>query len=129
MPAIHQRRFFIVRRPAVIAGVPGSASPVREESAMKNGVRGNGGSDRFLRAGRSQTPHLAKGRGEKAQGRNHASRLALFCLLTSSVCLFCMNTVVLQQPKRLLFGIGAAERCVEEFQAAGRKRLFVVTGP
>src|SRR4051812_30418167 len=40
-----------------------------------------------------------------------------------------MNTVVLQQPKRLLFGIGSVERCVEEFKAAGRKRLFVVTGP
>ncbi|MEO5958288.1 MAG: iron-containing alcohol dehydrogenase [Opitutaceae bacterium] len=40
-----------------------------------------------------------------------------------------MNTVVLQQPKRLLFGLGCAQRAVDEFAAAGRKRLFVVSGP
>ncbi|MSU72665.1 MAG: iron-containing alcohol dehydrogenase [Opitutus sp.] len=40
-----------------------------------------------------------------------------------------MNTVILQQPKRLIFGSGCAQRCVEEFALAGRKRLFVVTGP
>jgi alcohol dehydrogenase len=40
-----------------------------------------------------------------------------------------MNTVILQQPKRLLFGSGCAERCVEEFTSVGRKRLFVITGP
>src|SRR4051812_31355595 len=40
-----------------------------------------------------------------------------------------MNLVVLQQPKRLIFGQGAAHRAVEEFALAGRKRLFVVTGP
>lgn len=40
-----------------------------------------------------------------------------------------MNTVTLQQPKRLLFGTGCAQRCIEEFTLAGRQRLFVVTGP
>jgi len=40
-----------------------------------------------------------------------------------------MNTVILQQPKRLIFGPGCAQRCAEEFTLAGRKRLFVVTGP
>lgn len=40
-----------------------------------------------------------------------------------------MNPVVLQQPKRMLFGNGCAARAVEEFALAGKKRLFVVTGP
>ncbi len=40
-----------------------------------------------------------------------------------------MNFVVLQQPKRLLFGNGCAQRAADEFALAGRKRLFVVTGP
>jgi alcohol dehydrogenase class IV len=40
-----------------------------------------------------------------------------------------VNVVVLQQPKRLLFGNGCAQRAVDEFAGAGRKRLFIVTGP
>ncbi len=40
-----------------------------------------------------------------------------------------MNLVVLQQPKRILFGTGCAQQCVDEFTLAGRKRLFVVCGP
>src|SRR3954467_2560006 len=40
-----------------------------------------------------------------------------------------MNVVVLQQPKRLIFGNGAARRATDEFTLAGRQRLFVVTGP
>lgn len=40
-----------------------------------------------------------------------------------------VNTTILQQPRRLLFGNGCAQRSAEEFLAAGRRRLFVVTGP
>lgn len=40
-----------------------------------------------------------------------------------------MNTVVLQQPKRVLFGAGCASQSVEEFSRAGRKRLYVVSSP
>jgi alcohol dehydrogenase class IV len=40
-----------------------------------------------------------------------------------------MNTVVLQQPRRLLFGSGCLQRSAEEFALAGRHRLFVVTSP
>src|ERR1041385_5896378 len=40
-----------------------------------------------------------------------------------------MNHVVLQQPKRLIFGNGCAARAVDEFSLAGKKRLFAVTGP
>jgi alcohol dehydrogenase len=40
-----------------------------------------------------------------------------------------MHPVVLQQPKRMLFGNGCAARGAEEFALAGKKRLFVVTGP
>ena len=40
-----------------------------------------------------------------------------------------MTTVVLQQPKRLLFGAGCAARSAEEFALAGRKRLYVVSSP
>lgn len=40
-----------------------------------------------------------------------------------------MHPVVLQQPKRMLFGNGCAGRAGEEFALAGKKRLFVVTGP
>jgi alcohol dehydrogenase class IV len=40
-----------------------------------------------------------------------------------------MNPVILQQPKRVFFGIGCAQRSAEEFAAAGKKRLFVVSSP
>ena len=40
-----------------------------------------------------------------------------------------MNTVILQQPKRLLFGTGCIHRSVEEFKIAGWNRLFVITSP
>lgn len=40
-----------------------------------------------------------------------------------------MNTVILQQPKRVFFGPGCAQRTVEEFAAAGRKRIYVVSSP
>src|SRR4051812_565071 len=40
-----------------------------------------------------------------------------------------MNPVVLQQPKRILFGAGIMARSAEEFSAAGRKRIFVVSSP
>ena len=40
-----------------------------------------------------------------------------------------MNTVILQQPKRLLFGAGCAARSAEEFALAGHKRLYVVSSP
>ncbi len=40
-----------------------------------------------------------------------------------------MNTVVLQQPRRLLFGTDCLQRSAEEFALAGRHRLFVVTSP
>jgi alcohol dehydrogenase class IV len=40
-----------------------------------------------------------------------------------------MNTVLLQQPKRIFFGAGCAQRCAGEFSAAGLKRLFVVSSP
>lgn len=40
-----------------------------------------------------------------------------------------MNPVILQQPKRLFFGVGCSSRCAEEFAQAGKKRLFVVSSP
>ncbi|MSU48239.1 MAG: iron-containing alcohol dehydrogenase [Opitutus sp.] len=40
-----------------------------------------------------------------------------------------MNTVILQQPKRVMFGPGCAQRAVDEFAAAGRKRIYVVSSP
>ena len=40
-----------------------------------------------------------------------------------------MNTVILQQPKRVLFGPGCAQRAADELAAAGRKRVFVVSSP
>jgi len=40
-----------------------------------------------------------------------------------------MNTVVLQQPKRLLFGPGCIGKSPDEFKLAGWSRIFVVTSP
>jgi alcohol dehydrogenase class IV len=40
-----------------------------------------------------------------------------------------MNTVILQQPKRVLFGVGCAQRVGDELTAAGRKRVFVISSP
>src|SRR5258706_12606522 len=40
-----------------------------------------------------------------------------------------MSTVILQQPKRVLFGAGCAQRVTDELTAAGRKRIFVVSSP
>lgn len=40
-----------------------------------------------------------------------------------------MNTVILQQPKRVLFGPGCASRVAEELALAGCKRVFVVSSP
>lgn len=40
-----------------------------------------------------------------------------------------MNPVILQQPKRIHFGCGCAQRSVDEFAAAGFKRIFVVSSP
>ncbi len=40
-----------------------------------------------------------------------------------------MNTVILQQPRRLVFGFGCAARSHEEFAQAGWRRLFVITSP
>lgn len=40
-----------------------------------------------------------------------------------------MNIVILQQPKRVFFGVGCAQRLAEELTLAGRKRIFVVSSP
>lgn len=40
-----------------------------------------------------------------------------------------MNPVVLQQPRRVLFGVGTAARILEELVAADRKKIFVVSSP
>jgi alcohol dehydrogenase class IV len=40
-----------------------------------------------------------------------------------------MNVVILQQPKRVVFGAGCAARTTEELTLAGRKRVFVVSSP
>ncbi|HVZ65669.1 MAG TPA: iron-containing alcohol dehydrogenase [Lacunisphaera sp.] len=40
-----------------------------------------------------------------------------------------MNTVILQQPKRLIFGTGCIRQSAEEFKLAGWSRLFVITSP
>lgn len=40
-----------------------------------------------------------------------------------------MNPVILQQPRRLLFGTGCMSRSADEFTLAGCHRLFVVTSP
>ena len=40
-----------------------------------------------------------------------------------------MNVVILQQPKRVVFGAGCATCTTEELVQAGRKRVFVVSSP
>ncbi len=40
-----------------------------------------------------------------------------------------MNTVILQQPKRLLLGTGCAAQSPDEFKLSGWRRLFVVSSP
>lgn len=40
-----------------------------------------------------------------------------------------MNTVILQQPKRLIFGPGCIQQSAGEFKQAGWSRLFVITSP
>lgn len=40
-----------------------------------------------------------------------------------------MNTVILQQPKRLIFGDGTSRAAATEFAHQGWRRLFVVTSP
>jgi len=40
-----------------------------------------------------------------------------------------MNTVILQQPKRLIFGTGCIQQSATEFKNSGWSRLFVVTSP
>jgi len=40
-----------------------------------------------------------------------------------------MNTVILQQPKRLIFGNGSSREAPAEFIRQGWKRLFVITSP
>jgi len=40
-----------------------------------------------------------------------------------------MNPVILQQPKRLIFGVGSSREAPTEFARQGWKRLFVVTSP
>lgn len=40
-----------------------------------------------------------------------------------------MNTVILQQPKRVFFGVGCAQRVAAELALAGRKRIYVVSSP
>ena len=40
-----------------------------------------------------------------------------------------MNTVILQQPKRLIFGTGCIQQSADEFKNAGWSRLFVITSP
>src|SRR5689334_1986513 len=40
-----------------------------------------------------------------------------------------MHTIILQQPKRILFGIGCIKQSADEFKNAGWNRLFVITSP
>jgi alcohol dehydrogenase class IV len=40
-----------------------------------------------------------------------------------------MNPVILQQPRRLLFGTGCIAQSADEFRAAGWNRVFVITSP
>jgi alcohol dehydrogenase class IV len=40
-----------------------------------------------------------------------------------------MKIVVLQQPRRVLFGVGCAQHAIDELKAADRKRVYVVSGP
>lgn len=40
-----------------------------------------------------------------------------------------MNSVILQQPKRVVFGLGCAQRTAEEFALAEHKRIYVVSSP
>ena len=40
-----------------------------------------------------------------------------------------MNALILQQPKRILFGEGTSRNAAEEFARQGWKKFFVVTGP
>ncbi len=40
-----------------------------------------------------------------------------------------MNVVTLQQPKRIVFGVGSAPRAAEELTAMGTRRVLLVTSP
>lgn len=40
-----------------------------------------------------------------------------------------MNTVILQQPKRVFFGQGCGQRICDELVQAGRQRVFIVSSP
>ncbi|MBL9201669.1 MAG: iron-containing alcohol dehydrogenase, partial [Opitutaceae bacterium] len=40
-----------------------------------------------------------------------------------------MNPVILQQPRRILFGTGTAKQTADELAAAGKRRLFVISSP
>ncbi len=40
-----------------------------------------------------------------------------------------MNTIILQQPKRLIFGTGCIQQSAAEFKNAGWSRLYVITSP
>lgn len=40
-----------------------------------------------------------------------------------------MNPVILQQPRRILFGTGTAKQTADELAAAGKRRLYVVSSP
>ncbi|MBL9215923.1 MAG: iron-containing alcohol dehydrogenase [Opitutaceae bacterium] len=40
-----------------------------------------------------------------------------------------MNPIILQQPKRILFGTGCIRQSADEFTTAGWNRLFVITSP
>ncbi len=40
-----------------------------------------------------------------------------------------MNLVILQQPRRILFGTGCAASVADELAAAGKRRLYVVSSP
>src|SRR5581483_7906675 len=53
------------------------------------------------------------------------------CVARATACewRFPMTPVLLQQPKRVFFGVDCAQRSAEEFAAAGRKRIFVVSSP
>ena len=60
-------------------------------------------------------------RGKKPGSRELLASMAVHPLVT--------RMVILQQPKRIFFGVGCVERSVDELSAAGRRRVFVVSSP
>src|SRR5688572_11725905 len=70
------------------------------------------------------------GNGSESEIRSHGTRpISASAAGRPRQPLRRVNTVILQQPKRVLFGDGTTRLLPEEFSRHNWKRIFVVTGP